>query len=440
MALPRIRHRGPNYLPVGAFKMNQWTWDFPSTPKRWIVQAPWTLPTASNPLSLLHDYALCEDELHRRSGHISKSGNIRRSIYREGGPFYLRKIDVEITPCKIEGSNYFYRVSGDTIVTPPSWNTLMDQLNSISGKTASTWGATGWNKFRPIKPAADLGQFVGELRDFTSMFKVGLRWFNDLGKNYLNYRFGWVPFLRDLQKLYELQKKIEKRIAFAKLNNGKWLRRGGTLKNDASSVTSTVTNRVSPVLVTYFYNPRTTPTPQTQVVTTTDRIWFKAMMRYYIPDLLVDSADKIWTSKLLRKLYGFELTPSVLWELMPWSWFEDWFLNIGDIMSNLSNQAYDNLVAKYAFVMRHRKISTVLLYTDNLAIDGGGRLPVGPAITKYSVEVKERATASQWGFGQLDDDDLSLRQWAILAALGISRVPNGIGTIPTKWANPFARR
>jgi len=110
-----------------------------------------------------------------------------------------------------------------------------------------------------------------------------------------------------------------------------------------------------------------------------------------------------------------EITPSLAWELLPWSWMVDWFGNVGDLMANISAASYDNLVAKYAYIMRTRRISYNTIQDQPLTIGKSLRLN-----GTFFVETKERAAASPYGFG-LDWNGFSTSQLAILAALGISR-------------------
>lgn len=410
MGIARTRHKGPTFVPRTK-RMDCYIWDTgPSSNKHWARNPGGDIYYPHDAVSCATDYRLCNDELHRK----------RKGRWVDGGPFYLKKITLDIQPYAGDYRYGMYRYDGNLVTIAPTWTSLMSLLDAYY-PTATSWGATGWNKFRPVKPTADMAQFLGELRDVPSMFKATLRKFKDLGSYYLNYRFGWTPFVRDIVKYIQTLQKIERRIAFARANNGKWIRRGGTISNSANSETSSVPVALATTLNTYFW-PNTVPNPGTKVVTTTDRIWFSAVMRFWIPDLDTDPMDTVFNSAFLRKMYGLEINPSVLWELMPWSWFQDWFNNFGDVFANLSNSFYDNLVAKYAYVMRHRKVSTVISWEGPIKTDGGIKY-AGPCTTKYSVEYKERGTASPYGFGQLGDDDLSLKQWAILAALGVSRMP-----------------
>lgn len=333
--------------------------------------------------------------------------------YRTGGAFWLTRQDIPYTEAASGAWNVGnYHYAGAFCWDKPG--NLNTELASISSESAAGFGATGWNRFRPVKPKASLGQFIAELRDFPSMFKWRLKRFKDLGSSYLNYKFGWLPFIHDLIKWYETATKIERYIDFTRRNNGKWLRRGGIIRDETSTTVSTIGNQIVPQISSVFY-PGYVLSQCKLTRTVTDKIWFDSAMKYYIPSLDCDRAEDVFSSELLRKLYGLEITPALLWELLPYSWLLDWFGNIGDIISNFSNSMYDNLVAKYAYVMRHRKIE--LKYEQDQPMNGGAALRLRATCF---VENKERAEASPFGFG-IEWPDFSASQLAILAALGISR-------------------
>lgn len=289
--------------------------------------------------------------------------------------------------------------------------------------TVETYGASAWNAMRPLRPKVNLGQFFAELRDFPSMLRIKLKRFKDLGSQYLNAEFGWKPFLRDITDWYESVSKLDRTIAFARKNNGKWLMRKGTLRKTEDTVVTEQTVPVWPAMDYYFWPTGSTPKTNVRTISS-DRIWYVARVKFYIPDLQWDTAESVWSSRLLRHLYGLEITPSLCWELMPWSWFHDWNFGFGNVLKNFSNDLYDNLVAKYAYVMRHRR--SVRSYQLNTAILGDqecARVPSGQLgiQTVVGTECKERCEASPFGFG-LMESNYTPSQIAILAALGISRV------------------
>jgi len=131
---------------------------------------------------------------------------------------------------------------------------------------------------------------------------------------------------------------------------------------------------------------------------------------------------------MTRKLYGATVSPEVLYNAIPWTWLMDWFVNVGDVMSNLSNNV-DNLTADYAFVMRTRKMELNNTATTswagisaNLGTGLESIIPEGSATRSlsYSEEIKSRTGATPFGFG-LSYDGLSTYQKSILAAIGAKR-------------------
>jgi hypothetical protein len=132
-------------------------------------------------------------------------------------------------------------------------------------------------------------------------------------------------------------------------------------------------------------------------------------------------------------LFGVAPTPQLLWDILPWSWLADWFTNIGDVVSNVSVNAVDNLVVRYAYLMRN----TVLTQSCIADCSHDGSDAAGwqfwPTLqphrfqSLYREETKLRVEGNVLSPYSLSDtpDDLTARQTAILAALGTS--PSGKG-------------
>jgi hypothetical protein len=120
---------------------------------------------------------------------------------------------------------------------------------------------------------------------------------------------------------------------------------------------------------------------------------------------------------LARKLLGISLTPDVLWNLAPWSWATDWFGNTGDVISNWTAWAIDNQVLLYGYMMEHIVHTYTYTFVGKTGFYQSDARPVSVTLRSES---KIRIQASPYGFG-LSFDDLSLRQKAIVAALGLTR-------------------
>lgn len=361
------------------------------------------------------EQAICRDETHKGPP------------YRTGGPFHLVRRDNRPYLSKAYNLTALfggYKYKGKFCGLYGNVAEISSLFNTYNTDTAYNYGATAWNRFRPTKPKLGVAQFIGELRDFKSLFKVRLRSFQDLGGAYLNYQFGWKPFLGDLYKFITSQSKIEKTIQFIRKNNNKWITRGGTMDNEITCVTTQYPGLtvVYPGLNTAFHSSSQDQPPTSYTITESNRVWFKARMKYYIRDLTVDKADNVWNSRLLRQIYGANITPDLLWELTPWSWLADWFGNIGDILANLSNQYYDDLTAKYAYVMRARSKSWEISQPFVCSTHEYGRDATLFTAKSYQELVsKERAAASPFGFG-ISWENFSNYQLSILAALGLTRL------------------
>lgn len=398
MAVSRYRRKGPSYAPTTP-NGTLWIYDYGT--------GGWSNPTPQSAIPVPGLY-LCKDEQCWDETHPGPP-------YNEGGPLHILRQDIPTGQRLTSGqwSYWLWKYVGDFVFVGPQ--NMNDDLAGIADETAAGFGATAWKRFRPTKPRASLGQFIGELRDLPRITRSRLKGFKRLGDEYLNIKFGWMPFVNDIVKAVKLYQRIDRVIDYIRKNNGRWLHRRGTVRNDVSQTVATGPNVIGPGLPSYFYPGYATTTSK---VTTkvTDEIWFEGVMKYYIPELSRDRADSVFTSPLLRRLYGLEIDPALMWELLPWTWLFDWFANTGDIIANISNQSYDNLVAKYAYVMRRRKIERT--YSQVQPLVGG---PSVNCSVSCFVESKERASASPFGFG-VEWPDFTPSQLAILAALGVTRL------------------
>lgn len=294
----------------------------------------------------------------------------------------------------------------------------------------SSYGTVAWKKFRPGKPIADLGVFIGELRDLPRQLKTTARVFKDayvlrFGKNpkrkakiaadhWLNLQFGWLPFVKDLQKFYKAYTKCQATIDYIRRNNGKWIRRGGPVdasEGDTEVLATQSGNRLYPQLLSYYFPayPNTGSWSVSRV--TTSKVWHRGHYRYFIPNIESEG----WSANAARRLWGAELTPSLVWELVPWSWLVDWATNVGDIFTNASNAGLaDNLVMKNGWLMGTKRTS-ILFKTSSLMVQ-----PVTYEC-EFALERKAREAGSEFGFN-LTEESFSARQWSILGALGVSRL------------------
>jgi len=366
---------------------------------------------------------------------ISQGHPWRNTKINNGGPFSLVKRHLSISPSiQVESGDgingaltEYCRLipwttpqKGRAPTTHVGTVTADYDLSFLNGK-----GATGWKRTRPGNPVAGAGQFLGELRDLPSIPLRNLRklnFFRGLGHEYLNVQFGWKPFVNDLKKMYQVYTELDKRLAQLKRDNGRAIRRHVSLEESTDTSTTTTSSNdmaafwPTPNGIVGSVQKSTLLTQSTSYTKT----WYAARYRYYIPE--INSSQ--WTKRATRVLYGINPSPEIVWELLPWSWLIDWFSNVGDIVSNLSTNAVDNLVADYAYVMQHTRVETQYMATGQLGAAsskfGWRKLAYPAASLTESVEWKRRQWATPYGFG-VDFGTLSPYQVSILGALGMSR-------------------
>jgi len=350
-----------------------------------------------------------------------------------GGPFLVQHAIKQVDP---SAGHYSYSFQGTEQFNSRFVPNAASFLAIPSIPALASWapeqsllyskGATGFKKARPGNPVANAGQWLVELRDLPTLplrLLARLRNFRALGSEYLNVQFGWKPFVGDMIKMYQLYQQLDKHLAQIARDNKRAIRRRKTISNttDSTSTTSNFPNGWQaflpspPTGVTATFSSSLT----TQVVTK-EKIWFVGSFQYYIPDV----GSSQWTRRATAALFGVNVTPSLLWEVLPWSWLIGYFSNVGDAISNASTNAVDNLVANYAYVMRQKSVTTTYTATGTAPSGsfGGQKWSGGTYSSTGStlLMTKSRARASPYGFG-VEFGSLSAYQLSILGALGLSR-------------------
>jgi len=362
----------------------------------------------------------------------------------------------------VSGAINRYQYSGGFVPAWPAtsqFGTETDMQNAgTSGKFTSSfgegtsYGASAWRKFTPKLATADMGQFVGEIREALPMLKTTCQAFvreyrqkllrrmsGKTGRNtlavgeeaaghWLNTQFGWSPFIGDMLKLVESFGNVDRKLNQAIRDNGHYIKRGGTVMVQegpetfvADSSLYTCSQYVNPNGNQFAYLGGRLPDNPTKTsfsrITYKEsyRVWFEAKFRYWIPSFDSPSKPMNVLTNMLR-MYGIQITPLLVWNLTPWSWLADWVGNIGDNIANYSSALNDGLTAKYAYIMK--STTGELINRSKIALTG---YPPVELEWKRTFVAKTRRHASQYGF-TIDWPSFSAKQWSILAALGWGRL------------------
>jgi hypothetical protein len=384
-----------------------------------------------------------------------------RIRFREGGPFHCYRAEIPIPEVQGIGSYtgmdlrpYGYGNVYNGGFVSANWShgysatdfMMAGNDGSIGPdfESAAPYGASAYNKFKPRTQAFDAMQFLfddikdlpQQLRTTAELMKGSYRSLlssaprsvrqqaarelvqpRSISEQFLNYQFGWAPFIGDLAKLYDAYESFNKRYAQVKRDNGHWIKRGGSVvKTREESDKEVIEGGVYPVLTSDFYSTPGHPDTTTRWTSVERDVWFSGQFKYYIPGYKRDlsDVDRYELFGAMLRHYGVGISPSVVWELTPWTWLVDWFSNAGDVISNISSVMTDQLVSRNAFVMCHAK--HLAYVSSNIHLKDGEV----HCFWYQEVDTKKRTLANPYGFG-LTWGDLTPRQLGILAALGITR-------------------
>jgi hypothetical protein len=269
-------------------------------------------------------------------------------------------------------------------------------------------GATGIARTLPTNPAFDLSVQIGELRSEGlprlpgEAMRESTKRAREAGGEYLNVEFGWRPLVSAVRDFASTVNNSDKIIRQYQEDANHVIHRQfhWPIKTDSKSVSDRF--GMQPPIGFFSGGAREQTIYQHQ--------WFEGDYIYYLP-LGGSTNEKVRRfGSYARKLLGIRLTPEVLWNLSPWSWAADWFGNMGDIATNISNLHTDGLVLRNGYFMSHSARTTIDYGRFNGLFQRRTRLE----------EFKLRRVATPYGFG-VSYSSLSTRQIAIISALGLSK-------------------
>lgn len=335
--------------------------------------------------------------------------------YRRGGMFRVAHTKTWGYPtAPVDSRRLYYRYKG-SFVDSSFVGSGAPTLAFPSEAEIAFFGAKGYNRYKPDRPVSELATTLGEMHDLKQLGKMWSEGsaMHRLATRDLDNKFGRGAAIKDILKLKSLQEDLDKRIRALRRNNGKPVRRGGTIHNVENSTSSEVTLSnpgVVPVLTWGHHSG----VRRTTIQTTGTRWWFSGRFRYYVPELAVPGNR--WPPGLVAELVGGNLETA--WNLMPWSWLLDWFTNMGDVISNIISVGARGLVSDYAYIMCERFQRTESR-TD--AYFNGVHLPTSSFLER---SYKMRDVGSPFGFG-VSPSQFTPAQGATLAAVGITHMPDG---------------
>ena len=362
-----------------------------------------------------------------------------RSVRDVGGPFSTVKTDFEVSrfnrdfDVRVDHglSRDFFR--GKVLIFHPDHDLSLWQQPELSlsdayfyasgGTMGSDVLARGTKMIAsslPTNPAVDGSVALAELfrEGIPSMIGSSLLrdrsdFFRNLGSEYLNFEFGWKPLVNDLKDAAKAVVESEKILVQLVRDSGKNVRRRRHFPRERQVEVKYSTLGVPRGTESiYWWNPSRARLTDTKYRDT----WFSGCYTFHYDPGHLSEISRIATEA--RLLYGLELNPEVVWNLAPWSWLVDWFANVGPLLNNVSAFQNDQLALRYGYVMdRHQRVLTQVVDVD--PANAGNSLPTSYS-ERFTIDWKRREQATPYGFG-VAHSSFTQRQWAILAALGITR-------------------
>lgn len=203
----------------------------------------------------------------------------------------------------------------------------------------------------PSRPHVSLGVALAEMKDLPKLVRIaGNSIKGKLGSGYLSWSFGWKPLYNDLVGLsgfavaFEQRKKELRRLAERGGLKSKYT---GRSKDNQIDI---VFRQSSPLIETSLAQVRAIET-----VLSTRRRW--AVMRWVptLPPSILrdDSARAKLLAQQMLGLHGSQFL-SEAWEVLPWSWLVDYFVDVGDFLT-ASNNSIASLRGNTMCVMTHTR-------------------------------------------------------------------------------------
>lgn len=371
------------------------------------------------------------------------------------GTHYSNTTDATITPfghgrLKYVGGHQLTQgdwpgVDGDTnwlcrpdiakaVIADANWPTWRPQfVPDTHGLESSAWSRT-----MPKLEQGGLGVAIAEVRDVPHMLHTTNKGFLDLYKrlggdmnskflspkhvadHFLNHNFGWVPFASDVNKFFDNVINGSAKIDLLIKNNGTWTHRKTILLDSGTydQVNTFTGSMFFPA--NQMYGSMEAPPTYSIWKKTTRHAYGVGRFRYYQPYLDPISPEANNLLGPMRRqllLHGARLSPATIYRATPWTWLADWVSSSGSIVDSLNAMVLDQMASKYFYLCD----KSTTFYELHQMHPWNARTQAPRSLTTVrGYESTVRKDGSPFGFS-FAWDNLSPKQLAILAALGVSR-------------------
>ncbi|UJQ85296.1 MAG: putative maturation protein [Alehxovirus faecivivens] len=284
------------------------------------------------------------------------------SIYREQwNVLPLNGINA-VGPNQWEFQNYYdENVYLPSFISLPTWPSRTEDATKLLARTnPNRYGVQSLENLVDAKDLPKLLKLAGD-----TILKRG-------AGAYLTWEFGWKPLISDLKKVLDFQGQVDKKV-----NELHRLYQSGGLHRKMNLQRYTDTKDDSQTIFSSF---GTTLTVRRQAIVEAER-WGSVR---YLPTSLPPKNERAYRQLAVRLVYGLDLSPSSVWEALPWTWLADWFGNVGDYLVRFNNLV--PLVASTPCIMERYTQTTIHTRSDNVTnITGGSSIALLEGLNRYLV-------------------------------------------------------
>lgn len=314
--------------------------------------------------------------------------------YTTGGPWSLSR---ERSGHSLVTGKYFASGAWWSYQDWHAANRISNGVNAVLESTSSINDLLA--RSNPSRPVADLPVFFSELRELPQLvWKAGGGIPKGAARANLAFEFGWEPIVRDLKALLDFQSHVSKRT-----HELSRLYQTGGQKSQGEMGSGSYRN--APV----FQGVTGSTFPS--------QLWYTsygAIRRWgsvsWVPDedvsLGIPPVNELRRRAMIAVL-GATVDLSTVWNALPWTWFIDWFSDVGSFLSSRRNvvgyvpgQCYQMTHSYRGTQSEHRNVGSGLTFLPGYYV----------AETKLRQVVVPGVLSAQAGF-------LSGRQIGILASL-----------------------
>jgi hypothetical protein len=396
----------------------------------------------------------CADEIHGSAPWLS-GGPFRKIFLGPVVPFTMLGSGTYTTSNNWNIFPFFGKVQYRGGFAPPnpfpgSHEAIFDLQESL-GKNSSLVPSTStletqtWSRTKPPIETGGLAVAVAESRDIPHMLHTSARGFVDIFRatntistieksqivmqpkkaadHFLNHNFGWVPFIKDIVAMCDNVVNADRKIEKIMRDNGNDVRRRVTFVNHTENIDlgGDEACLVSPGNTAFLQDCLVAPATYNVALERQIEAHGVGRFRYYIPYFDTSNPEAMGLLGNLRRqiaIHGARISPINVYRSIKWTWLIDWITDSGRTISALNDQLIDNMAATYLFLCHTQKLS----YRFNQVLPFNGASG-GTKVLSWSrvIEVKQRKEAeAPFGFG-LSWEELTPKQLALLASIGISR-------------------